>query len=306
MSRVTIAAIAICLLGLSSSATAQTAPGAPGETATWTPADKDGFGTSTTTASKVWHTLEHGRLTEVYYPDLNTPSVRTLDFAVSDGKTFVQRDGDAAQRSVRVTDSRSLTYRQTNVQPGRFRITKTYVTDPARNTLLVRVRFESLTGKPLQLYALYDPGLGNDGMDDSGTSDHKALLAADDGSPVASALVAEPAFTRLSNGYLGTSDGWTDLQDLRMDWSYSSAPNGNLVQTARTRLTGLKKRRQLTLALGFGAAPASARAAASASLASGFATVRPAYQAGWHSYLDGLKGVPSSAATQAETYDVSV
>src|SRR3954454_24148522 len=305
MSRVAIA-IVISLLGLTATASAQPAPGAPGETATWTPADKDGFGTSTTTASKVWHTLEHGRLTEVYYPDLNTPSVRTLDLAVSDGKTFVQRDSDAAQRSVRLLDSRSLTYRQINVQPGRFRITKTYVTDPARNTLLARVRFESLTGKPLQLYALYDPGLGNDGMDDSGTSDHKALLAADDGSPVASALVAEPAFTRLSNGYLGTSDGWTDLQDFRMDWSYSSAPDGNLVQTARTRLTGLKKRRQLTLALEFGPARMSALAAAGASIARGFANVRAAYQAGWHSYLDGLRGIPSSAATQAETYNVSV
>jgi len=305
MSRVAIA-IVISLLGLTATASAQPAPGAPGETATWTPADKDGFGTSTTTASKVWHTLEHGRLTEVYYPDLNTPSVRTLDFAVSDGKTFVQRDSDAAQRSVRLLDSRSLTYRQINVQPGRFRITKTYVSDPARNTLVVRVRFESLTGKPLQLYALYDPGLGNDGMDDSGTSAGKALLASDHGSPVASALIASPAFSKVSNGYLGTSDGWTYLQDFRMDWSYSSAPDGNLVQTARTRLTGLKKRRQLTLALGFGPARMSALAAAGASIARGFADVRAAYQAGWHSYLDGLRGIPSSAATQAETYNVSV
>src|SRR3954464_4527405 len=128
MSRVTIAAIAIaiCLLGLSSSATAQTAPGAPGETATWTPADKDGFGTSTTTTSKVWHTLESGRLTEVYYPDLNTPSIRSLEFIVSDGKTFAQRDSTAASRSVELADSRSLTYRQIDEEPGRFRITKTY------------------------------------------------------------------------------------------------------------------------------------------------------------------------------------
>src|SRR3954454_11039703 len=148
-----IAAAALLGIGVAGAALAQTAPGAPGDTATWTPADKDGYGTSTTTASKVWHTLEHGRLTEVFYPDLNTPSVRSLDFAVSDGKTFVQRDSDAAQRSVRLVDPRSLTYRQINVQPGRFRITKTYVSDPARNTLVVRVRFESLTGKRLQLYA---------------------------------------------------------------------------------------------------------------------------------------------------------
>ena len=54
------------------------APGAPGERAIWTEADKDGFGTSYTTASKVWHTLDDGELTEVYYPDIATPSVRDL------------------------------------------------------------------------------------------------------------------------------------------------------------------------------------------------------------------------------------
>ena len=56
--------------------------------AKWTEADKDGYGTSAGTASKVWHTLDDGRLTEVFYPDLQTPSVRTLDFVVSNGKTF--------------------------------------------------------------------------------------------------------------------------------------------------------------------------------------------------------------------------
>ena len=145
------------LLALPAAASAQTAPGGPGADALWTEADKDGYGTSAGTASKVWHTLDDGRLTEVFYPDLGTPSVRTLDFIVSDGKTFAQRDSDAANRSVRLLDSRSLTYQQVNEQPGRFRVTKTYVTDPARNVLLVDVRFESLTGKKLDLYALLRP-----------------------------------------------------------------------------------------------------------------------------------------------------
>ena len=305
MSRIAILVTAVCLLGATSVASAQTAPGAPGDQAIWTPADKDGFGTSTTTASKVWHTLEHGRLTEVYYPDLGTPSVRTLDFIVSDGKTFAQRDSDAAQRSVQLVDGRSLTYRQVNVQPGRFRIVKTYVTDPARNTLLVRVRFESLTGKPLQVYALYDPSLGNDGMDDNGTTSGKALLASDTGSPVASAMIATPAFTKLSNGYLGTSDGWKDLQDFHMDWSYTAAPNGNVVQTARAQLNGVGQQ-SLTLALGFGTSTGAAQTAAGASLSNGFAATRNSYEAGWHQYLGGLKGVPTSASGDATTYNVSV
>jgi glucoamylase len=54
------------------------APGAPGAKAWWTPADKDGFGTAASLDSKLWHTLEQGELTEVYYPDLGTPSIRDM------------------------------------------------------------------------------------------------------------------------------------------------------------------------------------------------------------------------------------
>src|ERR671915_2531545 len=100
--------------------------------------DKNGFGTSTTTSSKVWHTLDDGKLTEVYYPDLGTPSVRDLQFIISDGKTFAERESDATSHQVQLVDGRSLTYRQVNTDTdGRYRITKTYVTDPARSTVLI-------------------------------------------------------------------------------------------------------------------------------------------------------------------------
>src|SRR3954451_22742233 len=215
MSRFRVAAftsvISLILLAVPSAAfgVGGTAPGAPGANAIWTPANKTGFGTSTTTTSKVWHTLENGKLTEVYYPDLGTPSVRDLQFIVSDGKTFAELESDATTHQTTLVDNRSLTYRQVNTaKSGRYRITKTYVTDPARNTLLIDVNFESLTGKALDLYALYDPSLANGGMDDSGTSSGSDLLASD--GTVASALTASPAFTMVSSGYLGTSDGWQD------------------------------------------------------------------------------------------------
>ena len=306
MKTATIALLLLLLVPAGASA-ARTAPGGPGAEATWAEADKDGYGTSTRRSSKVWHTLDDGRLTEVFYPDLGTPSVRALDFVVSDGRTFAQRDSDAANRRIELLDSRSLTYRQVNVEPGRFRVTKTYVTDPARHVLLVNVRFRSLNGKRLQLYALYDPSLGNDAMDDSGTSSRRALLASDAGSPVASALIGSPAFAQTSNGYSGTpSDGWEDLKDFRMDARYGSAPNGNVVQTARTRLTGVGDSTRLTLALGFGRDTRTALTGARASLSGGFGSARSDYDAGWQRYLAGLKGVPSSAAGRRTLYNVSV
>jgi glucoamylase len=97
-------------------------------------------------------------MTDVYYPDLGTPSVRDLQFVVSDGKTFAERETDATTRSVHLVDKRALEYRQINTdEAGKYRITKIYVSDPERATVLVDVTFESLTGEPYQLYALYDP-----------------------------------------------------------------------------------------------------------------------------------------------------
>ncbi|MBO3746175.1 hypothetical protein J5X84_08885 [Streptosporangiaceae bacterium NEAU-GS5] len=282
------------------------APGAPGDKADWLPADKTGFGTARSTGSRVWYTLRGGALSEVFYPDLSTPSVRDLELVVTDGRTFTDRESKATRQSTRPTDPRSLTYRQVNTaRSGKYRITKTYVTDPARSTLLIDVDFTSLDGRPYQVYALYDPSLGNGGMDDAGSVAGGVLVARD--RRTASALAAVPAPEAVSNGYLGASDGWTDLRnDHRMDWTYASAPAGNLVQTARLALTGTKARRHVTLALGFGGSPAAARGAARASLDAGFPAISRAYAAGWHRYLDGLRRPPASAARITAAYTTSV
>ena len=237
-------------------AAAADAPGAPGAVATWTEGDKDGIGAATGPASKVWLTLDDGELTEVYAPDLGTPSVRDLQFVVSDGETFAERERQDATHTIELADPRSLTYRQVNTaRSGRWRITKTYVTDPARSAVLVDVDFESLTGRPYRLYALLDPALSNSGDDDRGGSAADRLFAYDD--RYASALATKPAPARTSSGYVGTSDGWTDLRDdFRMDWTYQRAHSaGNVAQIAELPLTGLGSARHATLALGFGRTP---------------------------------------------------
>jgi glucoamylase len=283
-------------------AAAQAPPGGPGAPALWTEGDKDGFGTSTTLQSKVWHTLDDGELTEVYYPDLGTPAARDLQLVVTDGATFAHREREDMRHHTALVAGDSLSHRQVNTdRAGRYRITKTYTTDPSRSVVLVRVRFESR--RPLQVYALYDPGLSNGGDDDTGGSAGGALLASD--AKAASALTASPGFTATSSGYLGASDGWTDLaDDFRMDWRYADAPAGNVVQTARTALDG-RHRQELTIALGFGPDRDRALAAARASLRDGFATADRRYRAGWRDYLDGLPR-PRSARGHERLYDVSL
>jgi glucoamylase len=92
------------------------APAAPGDKADWLPANKSGFGTSHTTLSKVWFTLEGGRLSEVYYPRLDTPSVRNLDFMITDGQSFAARAQDASASTTRLV-ARTLVGEITKANP---------------------------------------------------------------------------------------------------------------------------------------------------------------------------------------------
>jgi len=91
MSRLAIALAALAAALPASAQAAAPAPGAPGAVANYTRGDKDGFGTARGTASKVWFTLAGGELSEVYAPDLGTPSLRDLQFVVTDGATFTER-----------------------------------------------------------------------------------------------------------------------------------------------------------------------------------------------------------------------
>ncbi|MEO6715082.1 MAG: hypothetical protein ABIM89_16870, partial [Mycobacteriales bacterium] len=261
------------------------APGAPGGSSTWTTGAKTGIGTSTTVASKVWHTLAQGVLTEVYYPTVDVANVQDLQLVVSDGATFTELERDATTQQTRLLDPSSLTYQQINTdRDGRYRIDKTYVTDPQRSTVLVDIRVRSLDGGTYTPYVLYNPSLANTGTGDSGDAAGQALLARD--GTVASALVAKPAFTRISSGFSGTSDGWTDLRtDHDLDWTYKTAAAGNLVQVGQLAPADGGKPSDTTIALSFGASQNAALGTANASLRLPFSATRDAYVDGWHAYL---------------------
>src|SRR5689334_3374554 len=264
--RVGVLAALIVLLA-APAAKADDAPGAPGAVANWAPGDKEGFGSSTTIAGKAWFTLEGGELSEVYAPNLETPSLRDLQFVVTDGRTFTERETGVRHRT-ELADPRSLTYRQVSTG-SRWKLTKTYVVDPARASVLVDVTFDAKT--PLSLYVLADPALSNTGDDDRG----RGMTAWD--AKGASAIAADPPLGRSSSGYMGTSDGWTDLEsDHRMDWTYDADDPGNVVQLAATRLDGVRKR-HLTLAVAFDPTASGAAKTAAASLRAPFKSTADRY-----------------------------
>src|SRR4051812_12288402 len=258
------------------------APGAPGAIHTWAPADKHGYGTAAK-GSPVSFTLRQAMLTEVYWPDLSTPSFRGLQFAVVDGKDVTRETVDDDPRHIeRVSPGvtarvdaldGTLAYRQVT-GTSRWRLTKTWITDPARATVLARVRFQALKGSP-RLYVLADPAPGDDGNDDQGTSTASTLVASDDAG--ATVVAAVPPLSETSSGYRGSaSDPWKDLQDDGRLTGYDALTPGNVVQGARTALDG-RKHKNMTLAIGFGRDATSAGANAAASLAGGFTAAQTAF-----------------------------
>ena len=272
------------------------APGAPGSSSRWTSGAKQGIGTSATSASKIWYTLGNGILNEVYYPKVDLPNVEDLQFIVSDGSKFVDLERDATDHQVQLLDTQALTYRQVNTKAGRYRITKTYVTDVERPTLLIETRFEVLSGGPYQLYVLYNPSLNGSGMGDTAATSDNALVASDKN--VASALIASSGFTAMSSGYSGTaSDGRVDLnqnRQLTAQFDWASTP-GNIVQIGQI---SVGQDTMFTLALGFGSTRPEAVENAQHALEAPFAQRRSEYEGGWHSYLAPLT-VPQSVANSS-------
>jgi glucoamylase len=238
----------------------------------WTEADKTGFGTARTRASNVWFTLQDGRTSEVFYPDLSTPSVRSLELIVTDGE-FTDRASTDMVTTVSRPDPRSLRFTQVHEdEDGRYRLTETHATDDKRDAYVVDVRLESLDGGDYDVRVEYDPALGNNGNDDRGTAQPRALTAGD--GEISTSLVASP-----------------HLRD-----TFTTRGPGDVVQ--RARLQG----DHATLHLGFGRSVKQARRAAQKSRERGFEAIAERYDAGWHRYLDGLRDVPASASGIEDEY----
>ena len=283
-------------------ATNRLAPGAPGQDAHWLRAAKNAFGTANTVKSKVWFTLNDGVLTEVYYPTLDVPNVQVLQLIIVTPEGKVETEGEDTTHSIEVMDNaRSLSFRQQNkAKSGAYVIRKSYVTDPGRDTLLISISFRAwkADASAYKLYVYYDPSINNSGMHDSAWTERNALIA-QDGDEV-SALIAEPEFAETTNGYLGTSDGLSQLRARQSITDYQRAADGNVVQVGRLAIAPLVSASWInfSLSLGFGKKPSEASANAQTSLREGFEKISRRYRAGWHSGLQSMPGLEAKYRRQ--------
>lgn len=259
--------------------------GWPGIEPRWTQGNKDGVGTAYSGDSRVWFTLWNGCITEVFYPTVDRAQIRDLQLLVTDGKTFFHEE----KRDLHSTTERfagfSLGYRVTNEDPaGRYRIVKEVIAAPHLSCVLQRAR---LTAKKrflssLRVYALCAPHLQVGGWGNNARvveSNGARLLVADkEGTWLA--LGSTPSFSKCSCGYVGRSDGWTDLADnYEMDWEFTRALDGNVALMGEIGLEDGET--EFTVGLAFGLSPHAAINTLAQALSVPFEAQIRRYEAEW-------------------------
>ncbi len=274
------------------------APGPPGSAPTWSSSDKDTVGTSHY-ASRVWFTIGHGVLNEVYWPHVDRPQVRDLGFIVADDAGFwseVKRD---ASHAVRQEAPGVPAITAVHSHP-RYELTLRICADDHADVVRIEARLTDRrdaadpdrVAHPLRLYPLLAPHLGFGGLSGhawSGEYKGRAMLFAQNGQ-WALALASDPGPARQSVGYVGTSDGWQDFAaNGRMTWTHTHTDAGNVAGMTELVLDG----GAVQLALAFGARADEAGLQACAALAGHFQSAWDEYVGNWHAFVRTVVEPPS-------------
>ena len=268
------------------------APGWPGIPPRWTSSAKTGIGTALNQHSKVWFTLSHGILNEIYFPRVDQACTRDLGFVVTNGRDFFSEEKRHCTFENKAAEPGVPVFELINTEAAsRYRIHKEVLTDPRRSVLLQRVRFEPLQGQlsDYHLYTLLSPHLANFGDHNTGwVGDYKGVpmfFAEREGTALA--MASSVPWKKMSVGFVGTSDGWQDLSaHFRMEWEYQRAENGNLACTGEIDLASCDG--EFVLALGFGGKWTEAGQEVRASLFEDFSHVREHYETQWTNWQNTL------------------
>jgi len=229
--------------------------GGPGLEPRWTSSRKDAVSTAYAASSRVWFTISHGTLNEVYYPTIDRPQMRDMELLFTDGATFMHEEKRDFEYDFSYIHPDALAVRVTaSDRNGRYTVTKEFISDPHHPVVLMNVKItgdEAVLSR-LKCYALLAPHLNGGGEGNSARSievaGQRAILAWKDHTSLA--LGVDCGFTRSSCGYVGTSDGFQDLAtDMTMDWEFGQALNGNIAVMGEIDVA---RHREFTVAIAFG------------------------------------------------------
>ena len=161
------------------------APGWPGIPPRWTSSAKSGVGTALSPVSRVWFTLSHGILDEIYYPRVDQACTRDFGLIVTGDDGFFAEEKRDCTFEIAGLEDGVPAFKLVNTHTGgRFRIFKDVLTDQRADVVIQRVRLEVLNGPPLRLFALLAPHLVNGGAHNTAWigeyKGHRMLLAEGD------------------------------------------------------------------------------------------------------------------------------
>src|SRR5579863_703287 len=264
--------------------------GAPGLLPRWTSSVKDAVGTAYSASSRVWFTCSHGILNEIYHPTIDSAQIRDMEFLVTDGETFSHEEKRDLVSTFEYIHPEALGVRYINRDPaGRYTLTKEIICDPHHSVVLQHVRLEGHEDliPRLKIYALLAPHLDGGGAGNTARAldiaGQKMLLAFKNQWSLA--MGASCGFSRVSCGFVGSSDGWHDLRDnYEMDWEFGSATNGNIALFGELNLgaAGTDGAREFVLAIGIGEGNHTALQKTVSALATPFEQNRARFIEQWH------------------------
>ncbi len=284
------------------------AGGGPGIEPRWTRSDKCGVGTAYAALSRVWFTISKGILNEVYYPTIDRPQIRDLQYLVTDGATYFRSERQMDSTNENLAPG-ALGYRITNVDPHRgYRIVKEVIADPHQPCVLIHTRLE---GAPevlakLRLFALLAPHLEVGGSGNNGNvvlTDRGNVLTAHKGGTWL-ALAASVPFLHCSCGYAGTTGGWQDLiHNFHMDREFNCALDGNIALTGEL---DIRKSKEFVLTLTFGETLHHALVTTAQTLSTSFADHRARFIEQWQGTCEHLlPGKEKAASDDGQLYHAS-
>ncbi len=260
--------------------------GHPGIEARWTSSAKDGVGTAISSHSRIWYTISHGIVNEVYYPRIDTANTRDHQFLVA-GDGFFSEERRDTYHSIETTKPGIPAYSIVNrCKEERYRIEKIIFSDPDADVLIEHVSFKpsrKYRGS-LRLYSLLAPHIGNSGGGNSAwIGEYKGvpMMYACRGSTYLAACIDVP-HNRMSCGYSGFSDGWQDIsRNHRMTWEFPRANDGNVAITAEIEVPDSG---EFNFYLAFGNTPEEAALKARSSRMKDYRDVLRKFESGWSSY----------------------
>ena len=283
--------------------------GLPGIAPRWTSSAKSAVGTAARAESRVWFTISHGILNEIYTPRLDTACIRDFGFIVT-AQGYFSEEKRATRQTVEMIEDGVPAFRLVNTAiDGRYRISKTVFSDPVREVVLQQIHFEALQGvlSDYALHAIVAPHLVNAGANNTawcGDFKGHAMLFAE-GSGTALAVASSVPWLARSAGYVGISDGWQMLsRGMSLRTELDRAENGNVAITGTLDIAAGNGR--AVLAIGFGVLPEEAGLRALLSLQQPLESALEHYCAGWRQKQAELLPLDEvSGGTEPNRYRVS-